>query len=163
MFLLTFHTEKEWGSTTVGCTTSLPGNTPQVTAFTSDCPTLLRTCNHSPCCLRISYTPCSYICAHLIARQCFAPEFIAQINPTTARDNGTSIHILPTAASAQLGASHTANYSCGGLPAAAESCVSHTVKQMLSTITQGAGSLCQTCCRQLTHDAGDGCWPCFCC
>ena len=41
----TFQTEKEWGSTTVGCTTSLPGNTPHVTAFTLDCPTLLRTCN----------------------------------------------------------------------------------------------------------------------
>lgn len=40
----TFHTEKEWGSTTVGCTTSLPGNTPHVTALTLDCPTLLRTC-----------------------------------------------------------------------------------------------------------------------
>ncbi len=44
---LTFQTEKECGSTTVGCTTSLPGNTPHVTAFTSECPTLLRTCNPS--------------------------------------------------------------------------------------------------------------------
>lgn len=33
--VLTFQTEKDWGSTTVGCTTSLPGNTPHVTAFTS--------------------------------------------------------------------------------------------------------------------------------
>lgn len=59
----TFQTEKEWGSTTVGCTTSLPGNTPHVTAFTLDCPTLLRTCTIA----HVMHTASHYQYGHLLS------------------------------------------------------------------------------------------------
>ena len=41
----TFQTVKDCGSTTVGCTTSFAGNTPQVTALTESESTLLCTCS----------------------------------------------------------------------------------------------------------------------